>query len=817
MSDLFHDFKQSVRTLVKSPSFTIAAIAALALGIGVNTAIFSVVNAVLLKPLTYPDPDRIVQFLSTSPNGNGPGASITKFHNWQQQTNVFQDVAAYDFGGPGFNLTGTVPEQVHGIHVTHDYFALFGAPVQLGRTFTPQEDLPNGGHVVVLSNGFWKRKFGGDPKIIGTSISLSGDPYIVVGVLGPKFETDPVSDMWLPFQFDPNSQNQGHFFLAAGRLKPGITLDQANAQLKLAAQQFLRRYPDYNPSNGFAVQPLRDFIVSNVRSSLFVLLGAVGLVLLIACANVANLLLVRATGRKREFAIRMALGARRSHIIRQLLTESILLSLTGGILGLILGFVGVRSLLAINPGNIPRIGETGAGVGMDWRVLTFALVVSLLTGIFFGLFPAIGASRPDLNSTLKESSNRAGTGFRQNKARSLLVISEVSLALILLIGSALLIRTFVALHTVDPGFNPHHVLTMYMSLTGDRFGKTAGVAQLVQLGRERLNAIPGVEDSASTCCLPLEGGFGLPFIVVGRNLGKEKQTGGAGWMSASPGYFDVFRIPVLRGRDFSETDTGTSPGVVLINQAMAKKFWPKEDPVGQQIIIGKGVGPQFEEPARQIIGVVGDMRDGGLNRDPRPLMIVPQSQVTDGMTALNASIGPVAWIVRTRTDPRQLSNAITEQLRQASNGFPVARVRPMEEVVVHSTAREDFNMLLLTIFGASALLLASIGIYGLMAYSAQQRTQEMGIRMALGADRSKIRWLVIWQGMQLALVGTALGIAGAFALAHLIASFLFGVKWWDPFVFILVPVILTLTALLAVWLPAQRASRLNPMDALRTE
>lgn len=817
MSDLFHDFKQSVRTLVKSPSFTIAAIAALALGIGVNTAIFSVVNAVLLKPLTYPAPDRIVQFLSTSPNGNGPGASITKFHNWQQQTNVFQDVAAYDFGGPGFNLTGTVPEQVHGIHVTHDYFSLFGAPVQLGRTFTPQEDLPNGGHVVVLSNGFWKRKFGGDPKIIGTSISLSGDPYIVVGVLGPKFETDPVSDMWLPFQFDPNSQNQGHFFLAAGRLKPGITLDQANAQLKLAAQQFLRRYPDYNPSNGFAVQPLRDFIVSNVRSSLFVLLGAVGLVLLIACANVANLLLVRATGRKREFAIRMALGARRSHIIRQLLTESILLSLTGGILGLILGFVGVRWLLAINPGDIPRIGETGAGVGMDWRVLIFTLVISLLTGIFFGLFPAIGASRPDLNSTLKESSNRAGTGFRQNKARSLLVISEVSLALILLIGSALLIRTFVALHTVDPGFNPHHVLTMYMSLTGDRFQKTAGVAQLVQLGRERLNAIPGVENSASTCCLPLEGGFGLPFIVVGRNLGKEKQTGGAGWMSASPGYFDVFRIPVLRGRDFSETDTGTSPGVVLINQAMAKKFWPKEDPVGQQIIIGKGVGPQFEEPARQIIGVVGDMRDGGLNRDPRPLMIVPQSQVTDGMTALNANIGPVAWIVRTRTDPRQLSNAITEQLRQASNGFPVARVRPMEEVVVHSTAREDFNMLLLTIFGASALLLASIGIYGLMAYSAQQRTQEMGIRMALGADRSKIRWLVIWQGMQLALVGTALGIAGAFALAHLIASFLFGVKWWDPFVFILVPVILTLTALLAVWLPAQRASRLNPMDALRTE
>ncbi|HZL29079.1 MAG TPA: ABC transporter permease [Acidobacteriaceae bacterium] len=817
MGSLVQDVKQSLRMLAKSPGFTVAAVAALALGIGVNTAIFSVVNAVLLKPLTYPEPDRLVQLLTTAPDGSSPGASITKFHNWQQQTSVLQDVSGYDFGGPGFNLTGAVPEQVHGIHVTHDYFALFGAPVLLGRTFTPQEDMPNGGHVVVLSNGFWKRKFGGNPNIVGTAISLGDDPYTIVGVLGPNFETDPASDLFIPFQFDPNSQNQGHFFLAAARLKPGVTLEQANAQMKLAGQQFLRRYPTYDAKNSFAVQPLRDFIVSDVRSSLFVLLGAVGFVLLIACANVANLLLVRATGRKREFAIRIALGARRAHIIRQLLTESILLSLTGGVLGLILGYAGVRWLLAINPGDIPRIGETGAGVGIDWRVLAFTLVVSLGTGILFGLFPALGASRPDLHSTLKESSNRSGTSYRQNKARSLLVISEVSLALVLLVGAALLIRTFVKLRAVDPGFNPKNVLTMYMSLTGDRFEKTAGVAQLARLGRERLNAIPGVEASAATCCLPLEGGFGLPFIVVGRPLGKEDQTGGAGWMSTSPGYFDVFRIPILRGRDFTENDTASAPGVVLINQAMAKKYWPKENPVGQQLLIGKGVGPQFEEPARQIVGVVGDIRDGGLNREPRPLMIVPLAQVTDGMTALNSGIGPVAWLVRTRTDPRPLAKAITEQLRQASNGFPVARVRPMEEVVVQSTAREDFNMLLLTIFGAAALLLAGIGIYGLMAYSAQQRTQEMGIRLALGADRSSIRNLVVWQGMRLALVGIALGIAAAFALAHLIASFLFGVKWWDPVAFVAVPIVLTLTAMLAVWIPARRAAKLNPMDALRTE
>ncbi|MGB0124842.1 MAG: ABC transporter permease [Silvibacterium sp.] len=818
MSNLWNDIKHSLRMFAKNPGFTLAALAALALGIGANTAIFTVVNTVLLKPLTYPEPDRIVQFLLTSPQGNDAIASPTKFNNWLQQTSVFQNVAAYDFGGPGFNLTGDHPEQVHGIHVSQQYFALFGAPIMLGRTFTPQEDTPNGGKVVVLSYGLWQRRFGGNPNIVGTSLSLGNEPYTIIGVLGKSFESDPVADIWLPFQIDPNSTNQGHYFIAAARLKPGVTLAQANAQLKVAADQFRRRYPGIlDPKDGFAVQPLRDAIVSDVRSSLFVLIGAVSFVLLIACANVANLLLVRATGRRREFAIRAAMGAGRARIIRQLLTESILLSVTGGILGLILGFVGVRALLALNPGDIPRIGENGAAVGIDWRVLIFTLGVSLFTGILFGLFPAIGAARPDLNSTLKESSNRSGTGFRQSKARSLLVISEVSLALILLIGAALLIRTYVALRDVNPGFNPHNVLTMEMSLTGDKYQKTAGVAQLIRDARERLNAIPGVEASASSCCLPLEGGFGLPFNIIGRPTGKSPYTGGAGWMSASPGYFEVFKIPILRGRDFNIQDTTGAPGVVLINQAMAKQYWPKENPVGQQIIIGKGVGPEFEEPARQIIGVVADIHDGGLNRDPRPLMIIPQAQVPDGVTALNARIGPVVWLVRTHTDPHQYISAITEQLRQASGGFPVARVRTMDEVVIHSTARQDFNMLLLTIFGAAALILAAIGIYGLMAYSVQQRTQEMGIRMALGADRSKIRNLVVRQGMALALAGVLIGTGAAFGLTRLIASFLFGVKSWDPIVFVTVPFLLAAVALVAVWLPAQRASKLDPMEALRVE
>lgn len=801
----------------KNPGFTIAAVAALALGIGTNTAIFTVVNAVLLKPLNYPDADRIVQFFTSYPDGNGNAASPTKFHIWQQQTSVFKEVAAYDFAGPGFNMTGERPELVHGIHVSEGYFRLFGAPVMLGRTFTPQEDAPNGGKVVVISYGLWQRKFGGNAKIVGSSLSLGNERYTIIGVLGKDFLSDPEADIWLPFQLDPNSTNQGHYFNAAGLLKPGVTLSQANAQMKLAASQFLRTYPEADPRQGFTVQLLRDSIVRDARKSLMVLLGAVSLVLLIACANVANLLLVRATGRRREFAIRSALGAGRARIIRQLLTESVLLSVSGGILGLGLGFAGVRALLAISPAGLPRIGEDGSAIGVDWRVLAFTLGVSLATGILFGLFPAFSASRSDLNSALRESSNRTGSSFRQSKARSLLVISEVSLALVLLVGSALLIRTFVALRGVGPGFDPHHVLTMEMSLTGDRFQKTAGVAQLSREGRDRLNALPGVEESASTCCLPIQGQFGLPFTIVGRPPVQQKDTPGAGWMSASPGYYSVFKIPILRGRDFTENDTASAPGVVLINQKLAKQYWPKENPVGQQIVIGKDVGPQFEEPARQIIGVVGDTHEGGLGRDPGPMMIVPAAQVTDGMTALNARIVPMRWVVRTKGDPRQLINAITEQLRQASGGFPVARVRTMDEVVARSTSRQTFNMLLLTIFGAVALVLAAIGVYGLMAFSVQQRTQEMGIRMALGADRAAIRKLVVWHGMRLTLVGVAVGIAAAFGLTRLIASFLFGVKPWDPVVFVTVPVILSAVALLAVWLPATRAAKLDPMRALRIE
>jgi predicted permease len=817
---LLKDLKHSIRALRESPGFAFAAIAALALGIGANTAIFSVVNTVLLKPLAYPDPDRIVQLLNTGPQGSFPGASQVKFNIWRQQTSVFQDVAAYDYGGPGLNLTGgAYPEQVQGIRASADYFRLFGAPFIQGRPYTSEEDRPHGPNVVVISSGLWQRRYGGDPNMIGKSISIGAIPYTVVGIIGSGFVTEPVADVWLPFQIDPNSTDQAHYFLTAARLKPGVTLAMANAQLQIAANDFRRKYPNImGPKDGFGVQPLEDTIVSDVRSSLLILVGAVSFVLLIACANIANLLLARATGRKREIAIRAALGAGRVRIIRQLLTESLTLAVAGGAVGLVLGIIGVRALLAVNPGNIPRIGEHGAAVTVDWRVLAFTLAASLLSGILFGLIPALDASRADLSATLKESSGRSGTGLRQNKARSVLVISEMALALVLLIGAALLVRTFVALRSVNPGFSSHNVLTMQMSLTGPRFEKTAGVAQLIRDGTQRLDAVPGVAAAGVTCCLPLEGGYGLPFNIVGRPTSNGPYTGGAGWRTISPGYFDVFQIPVLRGRDFNDRDVAGAAPVAIINEAMARKFWDKgRDPLRDQIIIGKGVGPEFDEPPRQIIGVVGDVRDGGLNRDPQPVMFIPFAQVKDGITALNARIRPITWIVRTHMTPATLSAVIQNELRQASVGLPVATVRTMDEVVLRSTARQDFNMLLLTIFGCSALLLAAIGIYGLMAYSVEQRTQEIGIRIALGAESGRVRNMVVGQGMRLALIGVALGLVAAFGLTRLLATFLFGVKPSDPVVFVTVPVLLSAVALIATWLPARRATKIDPVDALRYE
>jgi predicted permease len=820
VESFFQDLKYSLRMFRQSRAFTIAAVAALSLGIGANTAIFSVVNAVLLKPIPFPDPDRLVMFVNTSPRGSGSGASPAKFQHWRQQTSVVQDVAAFRNGVVNYT-GGEFPEQLRSAQVSADYFRLFGAPVLRGRTFSADEDSPHGEKVAVLSYGLWTRRFGGDPGVIGKTISLSGDSYALIGVIGASFdvaEFGPPPEVWVPFQLDPNTTDQGHYFQAAGRLKPGVTLEQAQARLQVSAGEFRQKFPNaLGPNNGFSVQRFQETFVANVRPILLVMIGAVGFVLLIACANVANLLLVRATSRRHELSIRAAIGAGRGRIMRQLLTESVLLSLVGGVLGLAMGIAGIRALLSINTAGLPRIGQDGSLVGIDWRVLTFTLLVSLGTGVLFGLIPALQGSRSDLCATLKESGGRTGTGLRHNKARSLLVVAEVALALILLVGSALLIRTSVALRKVDAGFDPNNVLTMRMSLTGPRFLKSAGVDLLIREGVERLRALPGVESASATCCVPLEGGYGLPFTIVGRPLDQGPFHGGGGWMTVSPGYFEVFRIPVKRGRVFTDRDDAAAPPAVVINESMARQYWKDKDPLNDRLVIGRGIMREFaSEQPRQIIGIVGDSRDGGLNNEPGPRMFIPQAQVPDAANALNVALIPMAWVVRTRVDPMSLSSRIQEQLRQVS-GLPVSDIRPMKEVVSRSLSRQRFNMLLMTIFGASALLLAAIGIYGLMAYTVQQRTQEIGIRMALGAASGDVRRMVAFQGMRLALVGVVVGIGTALGLTRVIASFLFGVQARDPMVFVGIPFLLSVVALVAVWLPARRASRVDPLVALRYE
>ncbi len=818
--DLWRDLRFALRSLAKTPAFTAIAILVIAVGIGVNTAVFSVINTVLLKPLTYPNPQALVALMNTGPMGSFPGANIPKFNIWRQQTNIFQQVAAYDFGGAGMNLTGgDQPEQVQGIHVSADYFALFGAPLAAGRTFTSTEDSPHGGNVAVLSYGLWKSRFGGNSKIVGSTIQLDGQSFLVVGVIGRGFVTDTPADLWVPFQFDLASQDMAHYFTVAARLKPGVTLPQANAQLRLAADQYRRDYGANSlpPRSGFSVQSLQETMIGDTRFPLLVLLGAVGFVLLIACANVANLLLARASARKRELATRAALGAGRGQIIRQLLTESLTLSLSGGLLGLILGFVGVRLLLTISPGDIPRLGENGSAVTLDPNILLFTLGISLLTGILFGLAPAISASRPNLVAALNENSSRSGLGFRSGKFRSALVVGEMALALVLVIGAALLIRTFLKLQAVDPGFTTKNVLTMAMSVSGDRFQKTAPVAQIVRDGTERLMAVPGVLDAGVSNGLPMYSGFGMTFDVVGRPKTNSPFTGGAGFQSISWSYFETFKIPLLRGRFFTQQDDGSAPGVVLINQAMAKQYWPKGDPLNDRILIGPGAGPAFAEPPRQIIGIVGDTHDRGPNVDPSPIMFIPLAQMPDLETALNSRVAPLWWMVRTQSDPHTLAAPIAAALREASGGLPIAHVRTMSEIEARNTARQRFNMLLLVIFSSAGLLMAAIGVYGVMSWSVQQRTQEIGVRMALGAQSSSLRNMVIGQGMLLAGIGAALGIGGAFWLTRFLASFLFGVKAWDPIAFTITPLLLGAVALIAVWIPAIRATRVDPMAALRLE
>jgi predicted permease len=824
MSSPLSDLRHSSRVLTANPGFTTVAVLALGLGIGANTAIFSVVNAVLLAPLPYPQSDRIMRIERGFKGGVSDSVSIPKFMAWKKANQTFEAMALYDFSGPGLNLgSGDHPQQIKGIHVSSGYFQVFGVSPAFGRAFLPQEDQPNGPKAAVLGNDLWRSRFGGDPSLVGKSILLGGDPYTVVGILPASFHSDPPADVFIPMQADPNSTNQGHFLLAAGRLKPGATLNSAKANMVVAGEQFRSANPKWMDKNeSVAVIPLRDALVGDVRLALLILVGAVAFVLLIACANVANLLLARAAGRQREIAIRTAVGASRGHLIRQLLTESVLLSSVGGVLGLLIGIWSVPLLLAVSPGNLPRINDqdhvASAVSALDWHVLAFTFVIALLTGVLFGLLPALRISKLDVNSVLKEASGRSGTGLRHNRVRSILVAAEMALAVILVAGAALMIRTFVGLRSVQPGFDPNNVITMQTSLSGGRYDSTAKAANMIHQVVDHIEALPGVHAAASTIMLPIEGGVDLPFSIEGRPPAKgDLYNGDEQWRFITPHYFSALRVPLLKGRVFDDRDTRNSVRALIVNQAFAKKYWPNGDPIGQRVTIGKGLGPEFEEPARQIVGIVGNVRETGLTGVDRPAMYIPESQATDGLTKLANNVIPLSWIIQTAGDPSSLSAAIQREFQAVDSQLAASKIRTMDQVISESTARQNFNMLLLTIFAGLALLLAAIGIYGLMSYTVEQRTQELGIRMALGAGRRDMLQLVVRQGMLLSGIGVVIGLAASFGLNRLLAKLLFGVKATDPITYVAVAAILVSVALLATYIPAHRATKIDALVALRYE
>src|SRR5262245_46476822 len=712
------------------------------------------------------------------------------------------------------------------MHVSVDYFSLFGAHTVSGRTFTEQEDRPGGPHLAVISQELRNRRFASEDPL-GKVLALGGDAYTVIGVLDTSFVEGDAPDLFLPLQAGPLRANTSGNLQVSARLKPGVTLAQAKAALRLAYEEFVRRRQNLYPNGarpimeGFTAEPLRETIVGESRRLLLVLAGAVGLVLLIACANVANLLMARNTGRKREIAVRTALGAGRGRIASQLLAESLLLSLSGGALGLLVGTLAIRALMAMRPGHIPRI--EGA-VTLNPSVLLFTLVLAISTGLLFGVAPAFtGLSRLKDSATLIAGGVRSGVSRGQKRTRSFLVIAEIGLALVLLTGAGLLIRTFWALRTVDPGFDAHNVLTMEMSVEGTRFETPAALGRLIENAESRLRNLPGVVAAAAAFSVPLNDQVGGRVMIEAH----PEDFYSVNYSFVSEGYFDVFRIPLRAGRFLNERDDRDSPPVAIANEAMAKghsgglrwvstRFpWRNGNPIGERITIG--MAQTIRDRTREIVGVAGAVRDAGLNRDPNPLFYLPISQMTEANARRQSRARPLHWVVRARTEPYSLRTGIERELRAASGGLPVAHIRSMEEVVSEATARERFNMTLLCAFAAIALMLGAVGVYGVMAYSVQRRTQEIGVRIALGALPRDVRFMVVFDGMRLAVAGVMLGIAVALTLTPFMGSLLFGVEARDPAVFASTVIVLSTAALLATCIPAYRATRVDPVTALRWE
>ncbi|HEV8366365.1 MAG TPA: ABC transporter permease [Pyrinomonadaceae bacterium] len=802
MDTLLKDLRYGIRGLLKRPGFTLVALIALALGIGANTAIFSLVNAVLVQPLPFGEPDRLVwMWGNIRQGGNRASVSPLDFLDYRHQQTTFEHFAASFTRPAKAILTGAgEPERLSAAGVTGNYFQALGVNPALGRSFVLENEKPGTDQVTILSFGLWQRRFGGDPGIVDKTIVLNGESYAVLGVMPKDFNFPKSAELWIPMSFDRSpemKQRAAHFLRPIGRLKPGVTIAQAQADTDAIAQRLEQAYPDTNTGWNLRLVSLHDQLVGNTKPTLFILLGAVGFVLLIACANVANLLLVRAAARHKEIALRTALGASRVRIMRQMITESVLLALLGGVLGAVLASWGIDLLVLVSADNLPPT----AHVRIDATVLVFTLIVSLVTGVLFGLAPALRTMKLNLCDSLKEGGRSVGEGVQRNLTRSILVVVESAVAVVLLVGAGLLIRSLVSLQNVNPGFDSNNVLTMRIDVPEEKYTTADKRTNFFQQLETRVGGLAGVEGVGMISELPLTGQLNdIPYTVEGRPPTAPGQEFDDDFRRVNTQYFKALHIPLLRGRNFTDQEVTKAAKVVLISDLLAKRVFPNEEPIGHRLILGIG-GEAFE-----IIGVVGDIRHHALENQPSPAMYLP------------TGAGPgMNLVIRAQGDPANLAAAVRREVKAIDPEQPVAAVKTMDEWLTTAVSGPRYRTSLLALFALVALILASTGIYGVMSYSVTQRTHEIGVRMALGARRFDVLKLVVRQGMSLVVIGVALGLIGATALTRVMSSLLFEVTPKDPLTFTAVALFLAVVALVACYIPARRATRVDPLVALRYE
>jgi len=802
MQVFWQDLRYGVRLLAKKPGFTLIAVITLALGIGANTAIFSVVNAVVLQPLPYTESDRLMRWSWQYQEGSIEAVTALEFEFWKEHSDSFD--AAFGFAGinSGFNLAGGAEaERVRGVQVSEGFFRTLGINPILGRGFLPEEDRPKGPLAVVISDTLWRNYYGSDPGIIGKAAQINGRPHTIVGVMPPGFQFQSPTDVLLPLQLFADARDNGQNTGVIARLKPGVTRAQAQAEMAQLLPAFLQEYPKHTKADdrGIGLTSYQQSVVGDVSQTLWLLFGAVGFVLLIACANVANLLLARATARKGEMAIRIALGASRWRLMRQLLTESWVLALAGSLAGLLIALWGVPALLTLMPQELPRHAE----IHLNFQAVLFAVGVSLLTSLLFGIVPALRATRMDVSETIKAASGRSRAGRLDSRMRGLLIVSEVALSLVLLVGAGLLVKSFIKLRAVDPGFNAQHLTATQISLTSNKYRTTAQVWAFEQQVLERIKAMPGVVSAATASNAPLERGLRMGIAVDGHQIERSIQI-----RAISPQYFDTLGISLIDGRAFADTDTQASPPVAIVNETLARNYYPERPPVGSQL--------STQNKSLQIVGVARDIKEMGLDQSVEPTLYIPIPQIGDGlMSAMNRWF-LTAWMIRT-SGPIDLTAALRDAVRDVDPQLPIASVRPMTQVINATMSSRQFVLLLMGVFAGLALALTAVGLYGVLSYQVSQRTNEIGVRMALGAQPRDVLKMVIGKGMTLALVGVALGLVAAFALTRLIASWLFGVSATDPLMFAGIALLLASVALLACYIPARRATKIDPMVALRYE